>query len=106
MWLRLQEQQKAPISPQPLDGAVRRRPRSARFKTQPVTFEEVADARAFNDKKQKEAEICSTKYNQQPNGLVSSASGNKVNFNNKCHVFGGSVNDEQSLGINIVYIYI
>ncbi|KAK3866201.1 hypothetical protein Pcinc_028250 [Petrolisthes cinctipes] len=47
-WTKMLEQERTP--PPPLDGAlsVRRRTRSARFKTQPVTLEEVAHAHALN----------------------------------------------------------
>lgn len=48
LWTKMLEQERTP--PPPLDGAlgVRRRARSARFKTQPVTLEEVAHAHALN----------------------------------------------------------
>ena len=48
LWTKKLEEERSPVPP--LDGAqsVRRRTRAARFKTQPVTMEEVAHAHALN----------------------------------------------------------
>lgn len=48
LWTKMLEEERSPAPP--LDGAqsVRRRTRAARFKTQPVTMEEVAHAHALN----------------------------------------------------------
>ena len=48
LWSQRVQESQTKSPPLPLDGATRRRTRSARFKTQPVTYEEVAHAHALN----------------------------------------------------------